>query len=121
MESGEKVEDILEENEETGSILQDESVEERNNIEEDSDSKQEKISDVEEARGTAYGQHTGFYRESWGLPSAMTEEDSDNNSTDNEEFELISVNQTIEANGEMIRKGGINPHSRQSSKEKCCV
>ena len=34
----------------------------------------------------------------------MTEEHSDNSNTDNEESEVKSVTQTIEANGEMIDK-----------------
>ena len=50
----------------------------------------------------------------------MTEKDSDSFNTDNEESEVISVTQTIEANGETIDKE-VLIHGRRRSREKSCV
>ena len=59
-----------------------------------------------------------------GLPPTMTDKDSDNPITDNEEPEVIFVKQNIEARGESvwtIETEVITTHGRRRSKERFYV
>ena len=68
-------------------------VEEKRNIEVDDNAKEENIetnSNVEESdrRWATFGQGSDLFCDYWGLPPTMTDKDSDNPITDNEEPSL---------------------------------
>ena len=130
-ETGDNADDIMEENVEIDSILQDETNKENTNkenlkkSEEEegkdmghySDPKQENIEKVEESdkKQNVFGQHANLFRESWGLPPAAPEKDS--SSDDEESDEVISVKQTIEANGEKIEKEVLIPMDEEEAEK----
>ena len=94
----------------------------KRNIEEDDDAKQENIetnSNVEESdrRRATFGQDSDLFCDSWGLPPTMTDKDSDNPITDNEEPEVISVKQNIEARGERLKQKLLIPMDEEEAKK----
>jgi hypothetical protein len=120
MEDVEKSLDIIEKEEETGSNIKSEIKEEHVfedsfkeetvkeqpaanlNIQEDIGEKT-KVEDIDE-KEKVFGQLTDFFRESWGLPSDLPEEDIDSSSTEDESSVVISVKQTLEANEEKVKE-----------------
>ena len=67
-------------------------------------------------RGT-FGQDSDLFCDSWGLPPTMTDKDSDNPITDNEEPEVISVKQNIEARGERLKQKLLIPMDEEEAKK----